>query len=273
MASRMEKYYHEDEKLGLRSKKNADLYKEISNSEIDKFEISNNATVLSNVNNNIDVEKIKKILDTKYNRAPKRKSIRIDIEDEKEKIDLDETKEYDINAILEKAKEEKEDNYEKERSKKLRDTQFNILSNLNLSKSSEDSETEEEKTLINLINTITEREMQNREKEIDPLGLLDGNFGESSTLENTELTNEDTQKEEETPKIPEKEIDKMTGIDSSFYTNSVQFTDSDFDDFNDLKAEVNSHKTLLIIVIVLLVMGFVIGLVALLNNFLNWNLF
>ena len=69
MASRMEKYYHEDEKLGLRSKKNADLYKEISNSEIDKFEISNNATVLSNVNNNIDVEKIKKILDTKYNRA------------------------------------------------------------------------------------------------------------------------------------------------------------------------------------------------------------
>ena len=33
-----------------------ELYKEIANSEIDKFEISSNATVLSDAKNNIDVE-------------------------------------------------------------------------------------------------------------------------------------------------------------------------------------------------------------------------
>ena len=140
MASRMEKYFEtetEKSSIGSRSKKNEMLYKEINNSEIDKFEINSNATVLTEVknNNNIDVEKIKKILDTKYNSAPKRKSIRVEVSSEEEE-NLDATKEYDINTILEKAKEEKVDDLEQDRLKKLKDTQFNILSNLNLSKNS-----------------------------------------------------------------------------------------------------------------------------------------
>ena len=93
MASRMEKYYTDDnDYVGSRSKKNIELYKEINNSEIDKFDLQSNATVLSDVNNNIDVEKIKKILDTRYNNTPKRKSIRVDVEDiseTDEKIDTE----------------------------------------------------------------------------------------------------------------------------------------------------------------------------------------
>ena len=264
MASRMEKYYTEDNAyVGSRSKKNSELYKEINNNEIDKFDLQSNATVLSDVNNNIDVEKIKKILDTRYNNTPKRKSIRVDVEEYSE-IDekMDETREYDINAILEKARESKEDDYEKERLKKLRDTQFNILSNLNLSKSETEVETEEEKTLINLINTITEREMLNREKDdLDPLDILsDLKDGEIDEIDDDDKT------------LPSNELEPDE-IDTSFYTNSTQFTESDFDDFNDLKAEVNSHKFLLKMVIVLLVLGFIVGLVFFSNVFFDLNLF
>lgn len=264
MASRMEKYYTDDnDYVGSRSKKNIELYKEINNSEIDKFDLQSNATVLSDVNNNIDVEKIKKILDTRYNNTPKRKSIRVDVEDISETDEkIDETREYDINAILEKARECKEDDYEKERLKKLRDTQFNILSNLNLSKSETEVENEEEKTLINLINTITEREMLNREKEdLDPLDILsDLKDGEIDEIDDDDKT------------LPSNELEPEK-IDTSFYTNSTQFTESDFDDFNDLKAEVNSHKILLKIVIILLVIGFVVGLIVFSNVFFDLNLF
>lgn len=264
MASRMEKYYSEEnDVIGSRSKKNSELYKEISNGEIEKFDIQSNATVLTDVKNNIDVEKIKKILDTRYNSAPKRKSIRVNIEED-ENVDenVDETREYDINAILEKARENKEDNYEKERLKKLRDTQFNILSNLNLSKSETEVETEEERTLINLINTITEREMLNREKdELDPLDILsDLKDGDIDEVDDDDKT------------LPSSELEPDE-IDTSFYTNSTQFTESDFDDFNDLKAEVNSHKTLLKVVIIFLVIGFIVGIIIFLNLFLGLGLF
>lgn len=263
MASRMEKYYTEqNDYIGSRSKKNSDLYKEINNSKIEKFDIQSNATVLTDVKNNIDVEKIKKILDTRYNDAPKRKSIRVDIEKEEINEKIDETREYDINAILEKAKETKDDDYEKDRLKKLRDTQYNILSNLNLSKKENEVETEEEKTLINLINTITQREMLNREKEeLDPLDIL-------SDLKDGEVLDID----DEDKTLPSEQIEPDE-IDTSFYTNSTHFTESDFDDFNDLKAEVNSHKTLLKFVIVLLVIGFIVGLIVCLNTLLNLGLF
>ena len=116
MATRMQKYYDNNENFGSRTQKNQQLYKEIAESDIDKFELSSNATVLSDAKNNIDIEKIKKKLDTKYKEAPKRRSIKIEKEEEQvdNKNNLDDTKEYDINAILEKAREDKENSYEEE---------------------------------------------------------------------------------------------------------------------------------------------------------------
>ena len=79
MKTRMEKYYDSyEEQIGSRTKRNEELYKEISKSEIEKFEINSNATVLAGHGRDIDVEKIKKILDTKYKEAPRRRSIIID---------------------------------------------------------------------------------------------------------------------------------------------------------------------------------------------------
>ena len=75
MSSRMSKYYEEDN-VNSRFRKNEDLYKEINKGELNSYSVKSNATVLGDNNNEIDVEKIKKILDTKYNETPKRKSIR-----------------------------------------------------------------------------------------------------------------------------------------------------------------------------------------------------
>lgn len=285
MASRMEKYYNDvdDNVASSRSQKNASLYKQINDSEINDFDRNSNATVLTDVKNEIDVEKIKKILDTRYNEAPKRKSIRIEVDEDEETSPVDFTKEYDINAILEKAKEEKniDLNYEQDRLKKLKDTQFNILNNLDLAKNESEVESEEEKTLINLINTITEREMLNREKELDPLdilsGLTDDVDDEDKTLPSDELgviDAEDAPEEVEEDLEEIKEPDELADtIDDSFYTKSNKFTESDFDDFNDLKAEVSSHKILLKVVISLLVIGVIIGTIIILNLTLHWDLF
>ena len=81
MSSRMTKYYDEPEITNSRYHKNEELYKEISKSELNSYDVKSNATILGDNKNEIDVEKIKKILDTKYNETPKRRSIRLETEE------------------------------------------------------------------------------------------------------------------------------------------------------------------------------------------------
>lgn len=258
MKTRMEKYYdsHNDQ-IGTRSKRNEELYKEINKSEIDKFEINSNATVISSNGRNIDVEKIKKILDTKYKETPKRRSIIIDDVKEEENISLEQTREYDINAILERAREKKEIDYEKDRLKKIRDTQFDILKNLNLKEEKEELEDTEENNLMTLIDVINEKE--NKQKDLDPLDILTDLKGNDNTIVLDGL------KEEIEDTLTNDINEEKEKIDNSFYTTSVNFTQSDFDDFNDLKAEVNSHRILIKVVIALIVVAFIAGLIVVLN--------
>jgi hypothetical protein len=104
MSTRMEKYDPDMPLEMSRQSRNAELYKTINKSELNNYDIKSNATVLGPSNKGqIDVEQIKKILDTRYNELPKRKSIRIeDLSTEEEASKEESTKEYDINAILEK---------------------------------------------------------------------------------------------------------------------------------------------------------------------------
>ena len=62
----MEKYTEtHDDNLGLRYKRNEELYQKISDQELDKYTVKANATVLGDNGPSIDVEHIKKILETK----------------------------------------------------------------------------------------------------------------------------------------------------------------------------------------------------------------
>ena len=289
MDTRMNKY---DNKSFSRVAKNEELYKEINDASLDNFSVRSNATVIGNQDPEIDIEKIKKILDTKYNNAPKRKSIRIDIPEEEEEVDTEPTKEYDLNVVLEKAKDELPETYEEARAKKLRNTQFDILNNLHIEEPHEEEEpSKAEEDLMELINTIsinekkiseiTEKLKNDDKKEIkeqviyeednveDAFGILDELKGSDNTEvyegmteeiqkieeeENNKDLKEEKEESQEENKI--KEVKEET-MDNSFYTTSL-FSKKDFSDDED-----DTDKGLNIVIkilIVLVIICFLVGI-------------
>lgn len=256
MDSRMTKYY--DEELeNTRFHKNEKLYREINQSELDNYNIKSNATVIGDNKNEIDIEKIKKILDTKYKDAPKRRSIRL--EETEEKFEEKEpTKEYDINVILEKARGEKTENYEEERLKRIHDTGFDILKNLDISKKEEEPSKEEE-NLKNLINTIAINERKNTESS-SPLDILTDLKGDDDTEVLEGLKEEIEIKNDE-----EEEIN--TKIINSFYTTSNALQSKDFEELDeDFKKSIESNNLALKIGIIIVVILFIVGIYFLIKS-------
>ena len=275
MNSRMNRYYEDKELENTRFGKNEELYKEISKSELDSYEVKSNTTILGDNKPEIDVEKIKQILDTKYKEVPKRRSIRIE-EEEEAPLEKETTKEYDINVILEKAKEEKRENYEEERLKKLRDTQFDILKNLNLEKKEEPEESEEE-NLKSLINTIALNESKNKEiTSLDILSELKGS-GDTEVLEGLKEDMDDSLNEtleqnkisEEVKKEEPKKDLTDTQMINSFYTSSNAIKEKDFEDIQDMEdfqKSIESNNVLLKVVIALIVIIFIVGIGLIIKN-------
>lgn len=258
MDSRMNKYY-DAELENTRFHKNEELYKEINKSELDSYEVKSNTTILGDSEASIDVEKIKKILDTKYNEVPKRRSMRLE-ETEDINNPIEDTKEYDINVILEKAKEQKTENYEEERLKKLNATNFDILKKLNVknkdTKPQEENEDFENTNLKNLINTIALNEKESKKNDaLDILSDLKGS-------DNTEVL--EGLKEEIDDKI-EKE-NKNNELTNSFYTASNAINKKDFEDNDDFSKDIENNNTFLKIVIGLIIVIFVIGVILLIKT-------
>ncbi|MCM1052971.1 MAG: hypothetical protein NC483_03245 [Ruminococcus sp.] len=302
LKTRMEKYYDEQTNdTPLRQHKNENLYENISNYELEEdYRPDNNATIIDDNAKNINVEQIKRILDTKYNKEPKRRSIMLEEDDTEEvNVTLDNTREYDINAILEQARTEKEDNYEQERVKKIRDTQFDILNSLelkpdedivnnpnefNLDKEIEKENKQDNEELLNLINTITMHEIDVKKtdnedsEEINPLDILTDLKGSDDTVIINGIHEEESINEtspimslDEAEKKANKAKEEQERLNS--LTNTLTFTQSDFDDFNDLKKEVKSSKALIYVAIILVSLVLIVGLVIFLNKFLNLSLF
>ena len=290
MDSRMNKY--SDDNRMSRVSKNASLYKEINESELDNFSVKSNATVIGNQEPEIDIEKIKKILDKKYNEPPKRRSIRVEPREEESRlVDDVPTKEYDLNVILEKAKDEKPETYEEARAKRLRNTQYDILNNLNIDDKNETRSNNEvvdssekpemnkaQEDLMELINTITINEAKVKEghkdsndDEIDPLSILEDLKGDEGTAVYEKMAEE--VKIEATSNIEltddsEKEDDDNS-IDSSFYT-TTSFKKKDFDDDdNDDFLDDNKMNIGVKILIVVVIIAFAVGLFLFLRSFLN----
>lgn len=263
--------------------KNDDLYKQINNSELDNFNVRSNATVIGNQEREIDVEQIKKILDKRYNSAPKRRSIRIEERPHENIISDEPTKEYDLTKVLEKAKDEKVETYEENRAKKLRNTQYNILSNLNIDgEEKEEVKATPEENLMNLINTITINEAKKLEEknsnsnDIDPLDILsdlkgddDTQVYESMETEVTKITEIKEKEKENNNQITEVENKNQEKLDNSFYTSNL-FKKNDFEDDN--KDFVDDEKIGIgfKILIVLVVVTFLVGLFLFLKSYLKF---
>lgn len=383
MQSRMKKYYDNidemEEVVPSRSQRNKDLYKEVTNLEIEEFDLNSNASVIGDNPDNINLDDIKEILTEKYPENKKKKSFGDSDDINLPEIHLDETREYDITTVLEKAKEDKEINYEKDRLKKLRDTQYDIFNDIEKYHKDEDTDDDSKRKnskskqdseeLMELINTITAKELvkdTDSSDDLDPLDILTDLRGDN---ENTKVlgalvTEEEPEKKEDTLEVILKEIDvtqndintkeekkepkvyvdeddeffnanrdeesddseeaeealaeknialaenylseekekekEETGKVVYYDTNELgnvmstktleitkddpkelektlndisKFTQSDFDDFNDLKEDMHATKIIVKILIALIIIVFIVGCVILLNKYLGLGLF
>lgn len=268
--SRMNKYYENPESLEKRTKRNEKLYQSINKNVIEEYDLNSNISILDVPGNEINVEKIKEMLDERYKNPAKRKSIEIDEEEIYETVPL-ETKDYDLSKILERAKAEKGIDYSNDRLKKLRDTQYDILNKLNLEKPEEEEQpSNAEKELMTMIETIT-----NKEKNIEDsfeitdtsmeLELLEELKGSQDTIVVSPVTEEQ--------KVEYEKRKEKTEIENSFYTGNLKVKDEDFEDFKELKEEINSNVITIKILILLFGIIVGIGLLFLFDKLFTWGIF
>lgn len=303
MNTREDKYLKNEEVTLSRTKKNQALYEEMSEEELDGFSVDSNTTILDNNRSTIDVEKLKSMLDKKY-RDPEKKVrlTRDDDEEVKYGVNLDETREYDINEILSKAKDSNDADYEVERLKKIRNTNLDILNGLSLADKMDDDdedkeEKDESKKLRELIDTINMKEsLSDGADPLDILSDLKGDDDETKVLGAKDDFMKETTKEapvirgldklnlkeekdlaSETKKTKAEKKDIDIDLDktneNTFLTTTNLFTESDFDDFNDLKEEFAGTKIIIKILIVIVILAFIVGVVFVLNKFLNLGWF
>lgn len=275
----MEKYNSDTEaeaKAISRTSRNKRLYDEIKNTELTRFNSFNNARVIDEGAKEIDLNKIKKYIE-KINdeKVEKRRSL-LDTKGlyEERHLEEEEEKDYDLVSVLEKAREKREIDYEKERYKKLRDTQYDILKNLNIKERPKPEIDEEkfntqERTLIDLINTVAINKNNN-----DLLSELSEGDDETTGSIDEESNNEDLKaliKEEidkdKTKEVPkENENENIQNLDNSFYTSSLNFSKDDFEDFNDVE-ESGGRGIVAKIGIILLILC-ILGVLLLIANFI-----
>ncbi len=300
METRMDRYNTKREQITSRTKKNQELYEDVRNSTLTNFDINSNVSVIEENANHIDVGKVKKMLDERYNDAPKRRSIEVPEFDEPIiEEPIQDTKEYDINAILAKAKKGKNVDYNKERLKKVREAQYEILNNLDLGiKPMDEANKQErkaaEKELVSLINTITELETNYKQTMQIPIKKIEKEEQEEKKPEI--IKSLEPLEKEEVPSLPEKmeskpqvvvhkaeekkEEHKENPVVKEKKENETNLEktmkklniDTNYDDFADISKK-DTGAIILKVIIFAVVIALVIGAIYILNNILGLGLF
>lgn len=253
--NRMDKYNDETPELRRRIDKYSELYEKNNSSDYDKFDVDSNISVLKDNARSIDVDQIREMLDKKYrDNIPKRKSISVDpiYNDEETVTEKNDEKEYDLNAILDKAKQNRKVSYEEERFNRIETSSSEKLIDEINKKYKPRDESDEAAELLNLINTITELELKNQNKENNV--ELDDNVDTPNLIAAQELTEKDDNEE-------------------TFYTGKLAIKENDYDDFKEIQDDINSNS----IVIKILIFIFIIVILGIavfaLNKYLNLGLF
>lgn len=251
----MDKYNDETPELRRRIDKYSELYEKNNSSDYDKFDVDSNISVLKDNARSIDVDQIREMLDKKYrDNIPKRKSISVDptYNEEEAVTEKNDEKEYDLNAILDKAKQNRKVSYEEERFNRIETSSSEKLIDEINRKYKPRDESDEAAELLNLINTITELELKNQNKENNV--ELDDNVDTPNLIAAQELTEKDDNEE-------------------TFYTGKLAIKENDYDDFKEIQDDINSNSIvikILIFIFIIVILGIV---VFALNKYLNLGLF
>lgn len=227
MKSRIERY-SEEKQIPKRTDKNSFLYDKIY---VQKHDPDNNVTVIDNVNE-IDINKIKEMIGNRedYKKLKQYQSISNKLDNEIEintKYNIDEidSKNYDINEIIERKRNNQGTDYEDDKVRKISDTQYDILKDLNIENHNETTEEEKQEQLKDLINTIVKEKTINLAKT-----NLDFFADLRATDEEKEL--EDTTTTIESEKINAKELENK---DNTFYSSNKLFSKDDFEEEENKK--------------------------------------
>ena len=166
MGSRMEKYDNELDINMSRTSRNKEIYNSLDMNELSRIKTNNNVSVISDAEKEIDIEKIKKyVYSINEDTTEKRNRVHLELPEEEEPVvERQEDKDYDINSVLERAKDKRESDYEDERHRKINNTEYDILKNIKIEEKKSDDDDDitgpidelntEEKTIVDLIKTI-----------------------------------------------------------------------------------------------------------------------
>lgn len=231
MSSRMDKYKDEERVTESRTARNQKIYGELNEKDFEDINLTSNISVINTDTENLDIDTLKEILNEKYKKESKKiQRPKEKIVEEKDFIDEEheDTKEYDLKKVIETAHKNKTSDYDEERFKKIRETQYDILNSLNINKGDNDDNIENEKNLeenltveeanlMTLIKTVNENASKKKKPkpiEDDLLSDLKGDESKTEVLdpipiEETEPDKKPTLVEEleKTKQLSRKEID------------------------------------------------------------------
>ncbi len=251
MQSRMEKYQTSGRKRYERTRKNTQLYESVYD-DIYRDTTYRNMEVIDSAKE-ININKLKDMIDDKkYDTRRYRTLTNYDYdEDDEDSRPLFDSRQkvYDINQIINDAKNKRA--FIEEAKEKKKYANFSQRSTKHYD--DYDEGLKEEKELEELINTMAMPKLnQDTNEALDMFSDLKGTDNTAvtdpidSNLGSTTIT---------------KDIDGLSKADRTFYTNSNMFTKNDFEDFGDLRSELNKKGkfkriiTIIIIVAVLVALG------------------
>ncbi len=281
-----ENYNYDEDNKRSRFNKNKDLYKTIYDSE--SYDISGQVPPIEAKEVDFDTIRKKYLSREEYQQTKDYKEVIgvATVEDKpasEAEEEVMEEKIYDINSIIEKAKQNKE----QDDNTRFKNTSYDILSKLNINNTviQDTEEIKEQKAedakeeLKTLIDTVTSHEHSNTVTLLsDLLPDNDNTIVTEAIVEKTvttekmvieekeDFSDDDLSEDQEDSSNEEFKEDK---IDKSFYTGSYKFTKNDIEGLENINKAVKSNNT--IIRILLFLLGVIVTIVVLFvaNNYIS----
>lgn len=290
---RMDRYNEESNNRPNRYEKNQELYQDIATNQkyTNITDVTNaNAFEINNSNRSYTSRESYQQM-KKYQNVEPVPRVKKELEDFNRLLKNDEKKVYDINSVLEEARKNRQEQDKLESKRKLKNTSYNILADLNqeeLEKYREEKKkkimTPEEEEFTDLINTIASKTLAGEIDKATSINLLSdlmatsvmdkvedkSSLGLEEDIEKEELEEKEDSEEEKDKtedlslskeKLEEiaqkkdeieKNTQKLTGADNDFYTRSMDLSDEDFEMDDEFK-DTGMPLILKIIIVVLII--------------------
>ena len=248
MASRMERFHNEDNVVGTRVKRNKDLYKHIYDDEI----YSNIEGVFETNSNTVNINKLKETIEKheKQNKKKKqlvKRDINLNIQSYEEDDYTEEN--YDINDLLNKAKEEKvEDEIDRYRSLKIEE--YELLKKIKEKNKKFNIREKDQEIKDELMNTrqLTKEELEQIEDSELCIDLFED-------LQNNSIGGESEKSIKELIEEAREDDVEDSIQDESFNTASLKISKKDFEntiELDNIKVVKKKNKLLILLYIVLI---------------------